>query len=53
MIVAPMKIAIAGLEIHHVAMSRRERARGAGDEMREAIDRRRMPMDLYPSEAAF
>ena len=51
--VAPMKFAIAGLEIHHGTMSQRERARRAGDEVREAIDRHRMPMDLYPSEAAF
>jgi hypothetical protein len=52
-IVASMKFSIAGLEIHHVTMSQRKRARGAGDEVREAIARRRMSMDLCPSEVAF
>ena len=53
MIVAPMKISIAGLGIHHGTMAQRERARRAGNEVRDAIDRRRMSRDLYPLEAAF
>ena len=53
MIVALMKFSIAGQEIHHGTMSQGERARRAGDEVREAIDRRRMSMDLYPSEAVY
>ena len=53
MIVAPMKISIAGLGIHHGTMAQRERARRAGDEVRDAIDRRRMSMDPYPAEVTF